>query len=293
MQRSRLDISLLAKTPCEFLSFGRGNFDDEQIASLYEQPEGIPINEFDIKYNQRKQEIISEKGPKGAILSESRHIHSLDILTSSEKFYKIHGLYLEKFKWGSTSKVWSRIMEFTIYFGIILFILNIALKNKVLLLRNGPIQKQMFLFLLIFLPINYLLFERNTDQLRYHLFIAIIFSVFSAISIYFICNYIITRQKIYKPIRIISIIIILIYLLVPLITLVYQDSEINKRHYKSQIYSSSKGGIASIQEVGTWINGHTNENDLIWQNCGNELKYYSERKVTGNFYYYFLFLDSS
>jgi len=252
----------------------------------YQKP--LPYNEFDEIFTQRIQEIKSEKQPVGAILSESRHIRSSDVLTSHETFYKLHGLYLEKFKWGSTSKVLSKIMEFTIYFGMILFILNIFLKNKVLFFGNWPIQKQMFLFLLIFLPINYFLFERNTDQLRYHLFIAIIFSVFTAISIYFICNSIITRQKIYKPIRIISVIIILIYLLVPLITLVYQDSEINKRYYRSQIYSSSKGGIASIQEVGTWINEYTNENDLIWQNCGNELKYYSERKVTGGYYYYFL-----
>ena len=67
-----------------------------------------------------------------------------------------------------------------------------------------------------------------------------------------------------------------------------KDTGFNKGWYKSQLYRESIGGIASVQETGNWLNNHTNENDLIWQTCGSELLYYSERNVTGDFCFYFL-----
>lgn len=255
--------------------------------SGYKKPvENIEFNE---KWGQRLKEIRKKYYSIGVTRAESRHIWPLDPLTSWNGFIRTNGLYLENFWGGTTSKGLANFMNFLMFFGLILFVLNIIFKNKILKFKNRHLQIYFLIFLLIFLAINYTLFFRTTDQMRYHLFIPIIFSVFPAIGIYFLISIFILRNNfsIYY-IRIISIFLIFILLLTPLIILTYEDSTFNKRWYRSQIYSSSKGGIASIQEAGKWLNNHTNENDLIWQTCGSELLYYSERKVTGDFCFYFL-----
>ncbi|MBA7702938.1 hypothetical protein ES703_111716 [subsurface metagenome] len=253
----------------------------------YRQPaENIEFNE---KWGQRLKEIQKEYYGTGVTMAEARHIWPLDPLTSWNGFIKTNGLYLENFWGGVTSKGLANFMNFLMLFGLILFVLNIIFKNKILKFKDKDLQVYFLIFLLIFLAINYILFLRTTDQMRYHLFIPIIFSVFSATGIYFLISIFILRNNfsIYY-IRIISIFLILVILLTPLIILTYKDTTFNKRQNKSQIYRASIGGIASIQEAGKWLNSHTNENDLIWQTCSNELAYYSERKVAGNFWFYFL-----
>lgn len=179
-------------------------------------------------------------------------------------------------------------MNFLMLSGLILFVLNIISKNKILRFKYRDLQIYFLIFLLIFLAINYYLFLRTTDQMRYHLFIPIVFSVFSALGIYFFISLFILRNNLSIYIKIIGIFLILASLLTPLIIFAYEDATSQKGWYKSQIYRTSIGGIASVQEAGKWLNNHTNENDLIWQTCGCELLYYSERKVIGNFWFYFL-----
>ena len=257
-----------------------------QKISGYQEP--IKNIEFDAKYAQRLEDIQNEMHSVGGTRAESRHIFATDVLTSLDKSTKVHGLYLEKFAGGFTNKGLSSIMNTLMFFGLILFILNIISKDKILKFGNEPIQKHFLIFLLIFLGNNYILFARNTDQMRYHLFIAILFSIFSAIGIYFISRNVIGRLNVNKSLKLVSISLIFIILFTQLLTITALDSEFNKRWGSSQIYSPSKGGIASIQEVGGWINNHTNEDDLIWQVSGNELAYYSGRKVAGTYLYYSL-----
>ena len=257
-----------------------------QKISGYQEP--IKNIEFDAKYAQRLEDIRNEIHSIGSTRAESRHIFAIDVITSLDKSTKVHGLYLEKFADGFTSKGLASVMNTLMFFGLILFILNIISKNKILKFGNEPIQKHFLIFLLIFLINNYILFARNNDQMRYHLFIAILFSIFSAIGIYFISRNVIGRLNVNKSLKLVSIPLIFIILFTQLLTITALDSEFNKRWGSSQIYSPSKGGIASIQEVGGWINNHTNEDDLIWQVSGNELAYYSGRKVAGTYLYYSL-----
>ena len=252
----------------------------------YRQPvENIEFNE---KWSQRLKEIRNKYYSIGVTRAESRHIWPLDPLTSLNGFIRTNGLYLENFWGGTTSKGLANFMNFLMLFSLILFVLNIIFKNKILKFKDKDLQVYFLIFLLIFLAINYILFLRTTDQMRYHLFIPIIFSVFPAIGIYSLISIFILRNNFSIYIKIIGIFLILILLLTPLIILTYKDTTFNKRWYKSQIYGSSIGGIASIQEAGKWLYSHTNENDLIWQTCNNELAYYSERKVIGNFWFYLL-----
>ena len=258
-----------------------------QKISGYKEP--VENIEFNKKWGQRLKEIRKKYYSIGVTRAESRHIWPLDPLTSWNGFIKANGLYLEGFRGGSTTKGLANFMNFLMLSGLILFVLNIIFKNKILKLKYRDLQIYFLIFLLIFLAINYILFLRSTDQMRYHLFIPIIFSVFPAIGIYFLISIFILRNNfsIYY-IRIISIFLILASLLTPLIIFAYEDSTSQKGWHKSQLYRPSIGGIASVQEAGEWLNNHTNENDLIWQTCGGELFYYSERKVIGNFWFYFL-----
>jgi len=260
------------------------NYAGQKLSGYKEPQENI---EFEKKWGQRLEDIQNKYYSVGTERAEARHIWPWEPLTSWNKFTQANGLYLEKFWAGSTSKNLADIMNFLLVFGLIIFILNLIFRNKILKFKRAELLIPFFIFLIIFIGINYLLFARNTDQMRYHLFIPILLSVFSAIGLYFLCKFILEKIRI-KYVGLIPIFLILTLLLHSTITLAYKDTNFNKRWYRSQLYSPSKGGIASVQEVGRWISNHTNKTDSFFQNCGNELAYYSEREVEGNIWAYFL-----
>jgi len=295
-------IFLLSISPAYFVLFhnyGRiteSSLEDFKIINLinrigreisgYKKPvENIEFNE---KWSQRLKEIRKEYYSTGVTRAEARHIYPLDPLTSWNGFIKTNSLYLENFRGGPPTKGLANLINFLMLSGLILFVLNIIFKNKILKFKYRDLQIYFLIFLLIFLVINYILFLRSSDQMRYHLFIPIIFSVFPAIGIYSLISLFILRNNFSIYIRIIGIFLILVILITPLIIFAYEDATSQKGWYKSQLYRESIGGIASVQEAGNWLNNHTNENDLIWQTCGSELLYYSERNVTGDFCFYFL-----
>jgi len=269
----------------EFGIFRLVNQVGRQVSGYKEPVEDIG---FEGKWGQRLEEIEERYYDIGATRAEIRHTWPLDPIISWEGFSKINGLYLEKFGGGSTSRELADCINFIMLFGLVLFVLNIMFKNKILKFKDSGLQFYFLIFLVIFLAINYTLFLRNTDQVRYHLFVSIIFSLFSAVGVYFLVDFLILQNKFSTYARIMSVSLILILLVTTLITLTYEDTTFNKRWGASQVYSSSKGGVASIQEAGEWLNNHTNDDDPIWQNCGNELSYYSGRKVIGSFEFYFL-----
>ncbi len=269
----------------EFDVLRKINYAGQRISGYKESPEDIKFNE---KWGQRLEWIQEKYWSVGTRLAETRHIWPLDPITSWDGFTKTNGLYLERFWGGSTSERLANSMNILMLFGLILFVLNIFLRDKILGFGHTSLQRYFLIFLLIFLIINYAFFFRNTDQTRYHLFIAIIFSLFSAIGIYFLVDVFVLMGGFPEHIKILTTSLIVMVLIMSLITLAYEDSNFNKRWYKSQIYRPSKGGIASIKEAGEWLDNHTEENARIWQSCGNELAYYSEREVTGNFWFYFL-----
>ncbi len=248
-----------------------------------------PIEEigFEERWGQKLQEIENEYYSIGAQRAEARHIWPWEPLTSWNKFTQANGLYLEKFWVGSTSKNLADIMNFLLVFGLIIFILNLIFRNKILKFKKAELLIPFFIFLIIFIGINYLLFARNTDQMRYHLFIPILLSIFSIIGLYFLYKFILRKIKI-RYIGLIVMCLILVLLFHSIITLAYKDTNFNKRWYRSQLYSPSKGGMASQMEVGEWLYTQTKNNERIWQTCGNELAYYSQREVVGDWRYYFL-----
>ena len=82
--------------------------------------------------------------------------------------------------------------------------------------------------------------------------------------------------------------LIFLLLMLILINVVSLDTKTYQRFKSLQLYSPSKGGIASVKEAGDWIKNNSKESDIIWQSCGSEMLYYSNREVIGSFEYYFL-----
>lgn len=58
-----------------------------------------------------------------------------------------------------------------------------------------------------------------------------------------------------------------------------------------QCYTPSEGGIPSIEEVGLWINKHTEEADKIFGTSSEEWRYYSDRECLWEYRIYFLPID--
>lgn len=255
----------------------------QKIANYQKSPS--EYLDADNKWKETIKDIRKDKFYTAYSRAEDRHIFPLDVFTSWDKFNSIHSLYFPEYK-SHKAKYLGIIMQLLLILGIIIFIINIFQKNK----NNTPNNKILGLFLIIFLLNNYFLFQKNTDQERYHLFISIIFIIFIILSLDKITSFF--KKYINVPKN---------YLfLTPLIFLLsfnwiynFTNNNIEKYYHNAnlQIYSSSVGGINSIIEAGNWLSENTNSDDRIYQNCGNELKYYSSRDVTGGWEYYFLNID--
>jgi len=256
----------------------------QKIASYEEPKEEF---EFNKKWEFRIKSIARQYYFQAVTRAEKRHIWPWEPFTSWKKFVKANGLYLEKFWGGSTKKELANFINYLMVFGFILFVLNIIFRDKILKLENKNLQFYFLVFLLIFLTINYFLFLKNTDQMRYHLFVPILLSIFSGIGGFFFYQSILGKIRI-KYLKLFFLFLIVILFMYSLIALLYKDTKWNKRWYRAQLYGPSKGGIASVREAGKWLKEHTKDYESVWQNCGNELAYYSERNVHGAPWYYFL-----
>jgi hypothetical protein len=83
--------------------------------------------------------------------------------------------------------------------------------------------------------------------------------------------------------------LIILVLFISLFNLSFADTTSNgKRWSKTQLYSPSMGGIDSVVEIGEWIKENSNAQDKLWQVCGSELLFYANRKIYGDYSYYFL-----
>ena len=108
-------------------------------------------------------------------------------------------------------------------------------------------------------------FFRNTDQARYHLFIPFFLVPFSGVFI---------RQIVLKHKKLA--IFLIFFCLISTATITYNRLLIAQRGaLKTQIYSSSVGGVLSVKESGEWLANNVQKDAVILHSCGNELAYYS------------------
>jgi hypothetical protein len=201
--------------------------------------------------------------------AEKRHLWPIEIFTNFEKFNQANNLYINT----QGKDLENPYLEYFFFFLLIagFFYCIYKYKNFTYLLT----------FSLVFLPINYILFSRNTDQQRYHLFLPI----FLLCYIFSFLNIVLKKSYIRENLKVI---IIILCTILPFIPILEQRILINKWWSNTQIYSSSTGGISSVKEAGKWVKNNTSENTLIGQTCGNETGYYSDRNVVGDWRIYFL-----
>jgi hypothetical protein len=223
--------------------------------------------------NAKLSTIEAQKGPLANQRAEERHIWPWQVFISYTKFNEANGLYLTAD--GQTAP--SVLLEATLFAALLLGIFYAFLKRKK--------YRDLLIFTGAFLGLNYLAFIRNNDQQRYQVFLPIFLLVF----ILLLVTPVIRKIKINPIIAIVAAIIIPILIFAPILS---SYTAQNTWWSNSQLYSPSIGGIASVQQTGSWLYQHTSSNTLVGQQCGNETAYYANRQVLGDWRIYFLNLSS-
>lgn len=197
--------------------------------------------------------------------AQNRQTRFSDIFKDLDKFNNAHNFFISFF-WYS----WYKNIEFLVFI-LLIWSLTYIIFNKNIIKK----YKYILLFLIIFLWINYFLFQRNTDQARYHLFIP--FYLLFLLSLFLNLIY---KKNIYLFINSTVIFILLMLISVPF----YEQ---NRWTIRSQIYSPSVGWIPSIIETWNWMKNNITD-EIFFQMCWNETSYYSEKKWVWDWRIYFL-----
>jgi hypothetical protein len=205
--------------------------------------------------------------------AEDRHIWPWEVFTNFDKFNQANSLYLD---WQGR-KLESSFLFYVSFIGLIGGVIYLIINYK----KNADFLA----FSLIFVSINYILFMRNNDQQRYHVFLPIFLLVYIFAFINFISLKIFNFNKLFLPI----VVTISLLSFMPIIT---PRIIMNRAWENTQGYAPSEGGIESVKEAGNWIKANTSEYTIIGQQCGPETRYYSERTVIGDWRIYFIDIDS-
>ncbi len=221
------------------------------------------------RIDDKLAEVEAERYSTGVARVEEKHIWPTDVFTNFVKFNQANSLYLD---WEGR-KLESEIL---LYVSFVFLIAGLGY-----CLINFTVNKDLLFFSAIFIVINYLLFSRNTDQPRYHLFIPIYLLVF----IFLFLNHYIKKINFSRHLRIFTASLIVILLFIPIL---HNRVNLNKRWGKTQLYASSIGGTESIIEVGNWFKKNTDIDVKIGQQCSNETRYYSDRSIIGDWRIYFI-----
>lgn len=239
---------------------------------LYEEKPDIDDTLANSELENELQRIEKEHISTGHSRAEERHVWPTDVFTNFEKFNQANNLFVNI--QGKTIESPSIMYAF--------FVLIIA--GFLYCFFRFRVYFDLILFSSIFLTLNYLSFARNTDQQRYHMFIPIFLLCF----VFIILNQITQRVDISPKIKILFIVLALSIAFLPILS---PRIQLNKLWINSQLYSSSKGGITSVKEAGSWLAVNTPNNAIVGQQCGNETSYYADRIVQGDWRVYFLKKD--
>lgn len=236
----------------------------------YQQPE-IPLDTHDIV--EKLMQIEINYGQVAFQRAENRHIWPFEVFTNFEKFNQANNLYL--LSWQGVS-LENPILYYLSFSLILLGFLFVS--------KNIRKYNNLYFFSLIFLPINYLLFARNNDQQRYHIFLPIYLLIFSIIFV----KHAYSSIRLHKYLKHLATTVFLILLFLPVL-----ETSIKQNQWwdQSQLYTPSEGGITSVTKAGNWIRNNTNSQSKIGQQCGNETQYYSDREVLGDWRVDFLEQD--
>lgn len=124
------------------------------------------------------------------------------------------------------------------------------------------------------------------DPKRYFLYLPVMLSFIYLLPINYLAK--VTRYRTaFSKITLLILVFVVVVGLIPYTTGILALNTA-QRLSKLQCYSPSKGGIASIQEVGLWIQENSNESDKIFGTSAYEWKYYTGRDILTDYRIYFL-----
>jgi hypothetical protein len=142
----------------------------------------------------------------------------------------------------------------------------------------------------IFLSVSWIFMFIPNDPKRYFLYLPVMLSFIYLLPIHYLAKHLAKstgHRKAFSRIALLILVFVLVVGLIPYTTGVFMLGTA-ERLSTLQAYSPSKGGIASIQEVGLWIQENSNESDRIFGTSAFEWKYYTGRDISTDYRIYFL-----
>lgn len=230
----------------------------------YEEEQAAWREQWDDRLNPFFLDNYAERGFERA---EARHIRPHQVFTTPRGFFSIHSLY-----WYPT------IWQYPVAANLLMLSL-VALGLVVWIWRSW--RQPFFWFFLAFLAINYAAFVRNTDQVRYHLYIAA--------ALTFVIPYgvavLMSRWRVASTVALAALGVFALALAAS-----YIPARVDKaRNFAlTQAYAPSVGGIASVEEVSLWLDEHLSPGETFYALPTTEFQYYSGREGVFDYRIYFL-----
>ncbi|MHB8780414.1 MAG: hypothetical protein ACYC55_03385 [Candidatus Geothermincolia bacterium] len=221
-----------------------------------------------VDWQPRLQQIEDEFFDRSTVRANQRWTRPWDVFSKASSFENIHSVMNPRLYTVNPLVDWLWLV--LLISGLILFL--------------ATYDRQVVAFLIIFLLLNYLSFARNTDQMRYHVFISYILT---PIALFGAAN--LTRHIARARLRPWILIGLVLLLLAGAVGTAVTYSDRQSGFARSQAYTPSQGGIASVAEVSDWIKHNTLEDEAVLVMPPTEFIYYANRPLDSlDWRYYFL-----
>jgi hypothetical protein len=228
---------------------------------------------WQLKWDSYLTERFEEDGyaQRGFVTAESHHIWPQDVFTSPGAFFSVNSPYWRdvahlspKFPWAETTILCALFAS-----GVLLFVSSKEARPALIPLAG-------------FLVLNYAAFVKNTDQLRYHVFIPYMLA--------FLIPYAVYRFAGANHIaRMVSVVCMALILLSYSARYLEAWNDANLRNWDRQAYTLSRGGMHSVMEASSFIKEHSDAKDKIFTIPAPEFGFYADREAIYD--YRLLFLE--
>ena len=209
-------------------------------------------------------------GERGFARAESRHVWPWDVPTTSRGIFGVHTLF-----W--TNPPW-RYPDW-----LTLPLCGLFLAGAALWIWQSR-RKPILWYLALFLALNYVAFLRNNDQERYHLYLAFMLTFLIPFGI---VGWREAWPRLSGAATAAGVGLLVTCAFVAVVAFP-QRVRLVQGVAAQQAYAPSKGGSASVQEVGAWLGQHLDDDGQFYAVPANEFAYYAQRRGIFDYRLYFL-----